>query len=247
MDKLKKWAYNELVSRVEKIKDNGLRLGQNYFNELNNFDPRMAKKIKGTEFDPFYDDFKIEKFLDHIKNKFYVVNSQFNGYKIFNFEQDTLFYTSDREQVKRVVEKLRETGEIIEEPITDFKPKLLLIRERDWNYHYLIREESDLNECAWTYFKDNISCSKSYNFEEWKVTKPLDYDQKFVDSAPESMKKKLQSKLDSNIKEIKSDNQHNNLVRFLKKKIDKEIKSGCYALLREFNIEYELEDFLNIK
>ena len=43
-----------------------LRKGQAYFNYLYQLHPDVADEIRGTEFDPFYNDSRIEKFLNKI-------------------------------------------------------------------------------------------------------------------------------------------------------------------------------------
>lgn len=42
----------------------GLRLGQVLFNELYGFNTAVANEIRGTEFDPFYQDVRIDSFLE---------------------------------------------------------------------------------------------------------------------------------------------------------------------------------------
>ena len=42
------------------------RRGQNWFNTLRNLHPNLAREIVGTEADPFYDDNKVELFLDWV-------------------------------------------------------------------------------------------------------------------------------------------------------------------------------------
>ena len=44
-----------------------LRSGQVAFNELFRTDPEIANLIRGTEFDPFYDDEKLEAFYEKVK------------------------------------------------------------------------------------------------------------------------------------------------------------------------------------
>lgn len=43
-----------------------IRPGQQAFNLLMATDPALAEAIRGTEFDPFYDDRRIESFLGRI-------------------------------------------------------------------------------------------------------------------------------------------------------------------------------------
>ena len=42
------------------------RKGQAYFNYLYQLHPDVADEIRGTEYDPFYNDSRIEKFLNKI-------------------------------------------------------------------------------------------------------------------------------------------------------------------------------------
>jgi hypothetical protein len=43
-----------------------LRIGQKAFNDLYESNPAIADKIRGTEFDPFYDDSRMKLFLDRV-------------------------------------------------------------------------------------------------------------------------------------------------------------------------------------
>ena len=43
-----------------------LRLGQIAFNELYATEPTIANLIRGSEFDPFYDDEKLEAFYEKV-------------------------------------------------------------------------------------------------------------------------------------------------------------------------------------
>lgn len=45
-----------------------LRKGQWLFNELSKMYPSFANTIRGTEYDPFYDDNRINKFINYIYN-----------------------------------------------------------------------------------------------------------------------------------------------------------------------------------
>ena len=45
------------------------RIGQTYFNVLLDFYPNIAEEVRGTEFDPFYQDGQIEKFLAFVCEK----------------------------------------------------------------------------------------------------------------------------------------------------------------------------------
>jgi hypothetical protein len=45
----------------------GLRAGQVAFNELYATDPATADSIRGSEFDPFYDDSKLGAFYEKVK------------------------------------------------------------------------------------------------------------------------------------------------------------------------------------
>jgi hypothetical protein len=44
----------------------GLRLGQVLFNQLYNENTAVANEIRGTEFDPFYQDVRIDSFLERV-------------------------------------------------------------------------------------------------------------------------------------------------------------------------------------
>ncbi|MFM7088918.1 MAG: hypothetical protein ACKOW9_05325 [Candidatus Paceibacterota bacterium] len=44
-----------------------LREGQKAFNELYQTDPEIAKLLTGTEFDPFYDDSRLSKFNEKVR------------------------------------------------------------------------------------------------------------------------------------------------------------------------------------
>lgn len=45
----------------------GQRQGQYAFNKLYEMNPTIASKIRGTEFDPFYNDSRISLFLDEVE------------------------------------------------------------------------------------------------------------------------------------------------------------------------------------
>jgi hypothetical protein len=49
-------TYNEFLFQVIRTlpNDGETRLGQHYFNTLNETRPELAKKIRGTKLDPFY-------------------------------------------------------------------------------------------------------------------------------------------------------------------------------------------------
>lgn len=44
-----------------------LRAGQRAFNDLARSDPQTAERIRGTEFDPFYDDTRLPAFRRRIR------------------------------------------------------------------------------------------------------------------------------------------------------------------------------------
>jgi hypothetical protein len=45
---------------------NDWRAGQTYFNTLYDMDPECADMIRGTRFDPFYDDSRIPAFMEEV-------------------------------------------------------------------------------------------------------------------------------------------------------------------------------------
>jgi len=53
---------NSKVRTIDKMETNKLRVGQKAFNDFAEKYPELDEKITGTEFDPFYDDSKIESF-----------------------------------------------------------------------------------------------------------------------------------------------------------------------------------------
>jgi hypothetical protein len=53
---------NSKASTIKKMETNKLRVGQKAFNDFAEKYPELVEKITGTEFDPFYDDSKIESF-----------------------------------------------------------------------------------------------------------------------------------------------------------------------------------------
>ena len=46
-----------------------LRLGQQLFNNLYDINPELANNIRGTKYDPFYNDDVIPEFLKYIQNE----------------------------------------------------------------------------------------------------------------------------------------------------------------------------------
>lgn len=55
------------VTRRVFASDDDLRVGQTMFNLLQEMNPELADAIRGTPFDPFYDDGKIALFLTHFR------------------------------------------------------------------------------------------------------------------------------------------------------------------------------------
>ncbi len=53
---------NSKVGTMKNMETNKLRVGQKAFNDFAEKYPELVEKITGTEFDPFYDDSKIESF-----------------------------------------------------------------------------------------------------------------------------------------------------------------------------------------
>jgi len=61
------------LDRVQEVYDEHypvLRLGQTYYNVLWDFAPNLAKKITGTENDPFYSDEIILEFVKYVQDNF---------------------------------------------------------------------------------------------------------------------------------------------------------------------------------
>lgn len=56
----------ELFRKTMKMSNEHWRYGQTLFNALYELDSEMANKIRATEHDPFYDDGKVDKFLDYL-------------------------------------------------------------------------------------------------------------------------------------------------------------------------------------
>jgi hypothetical protein len=64
--KLTKQQVDNLKEKVESSERLYVRKGQMYFNELYNMNPQLADSIRSSEYDPFYDDSRIDKFLNKI-------------------------------------------------------------------------------------------------------------------------------------------------------------------------------------
>lgn len=64
--KLTKQQLDNLIKKVENSERLYVRKGQMYFNELYNMNPQLADSIRSSSCDPFYDDSRIEKFLNKI-------------------------------------------------------------------------------------------------------------------------------------------------------------------------------------
>ena len=64
--KLSKQQIDILKAKVENEDHTHIRKGQMYFNELYKINPQLADSIRSSSFDPFYDDDKIERFLNKI-------------------------------------------------------------------------------------------------------------------------------------------------------------------------------------
>ena len=67
LEKPTKHEIETILERSEN-RDKFLRKGQWLFNELYKMYPNFANSIRGTEFDPFYDDNRINKFINYISN-----------------------------------------------------------------------------------------------------------------------------------------------------------------------------------
>ena len=64
--KLTKQQIDSLKEKVENSERLYVRKGQMYFNELYNMNSQLADSIRSSEYDPFYDDSRINKFLNKI-------------------------------------------------------------------------------------------------------------------------------------------------------------------------------------
>jgi hypothetical protein len=71
MEKLNNSQIIELIELSNEIGTNKpfLREGQCLFNTLYQLYPELADSLRGTEFDPFYNDKIIDKFLKYISKK----------------------------------------------------------------------------------------------------------------------------------------------------------------------------------
>lgn len=58
--------FSELLKSMSGYKDSRLRRGQFMFNTLYRRYPAIANRINGTEFDPFYVDERIPKFIAYL-------------------------------------------------------------------------------------------------------------------------------------------------------------------------------------
>lgn len=56
----------DYVLDSESGKNRYTRVGQEMFNRLHQREPALAKTIRGTELDPFYDDSKVPKFIEYL-------------------------------------------------------------------------------------------------------------------------------------------------------------------------------------
>ena len=68
MEKLDNFELVEYVKMVENIQEDqkNWRKGQTYFNVLWDMYPELADSLRGTEYDPFYRDDVVDKFLKFI-------------------------------------------------------------------------------------------------------------------------------------------------------------------------------------
>jgi len=60
--------FNEMVQLQGSMmrSKNDYRQGQAYFNALEEVDSNLAEKVRGTRLDPFYNDDRIDLFLDYV-------------------------------------------------------------------------------------------------------------------------------------------------------------------------------------
>lgn len=58
--------FNIIMSRYLDYMKKGLRKGQSIYNASHDMFPAFTKELNGTEFDCFYDDAKVDIFLDKL-------------------------------------------------------------------------------------------------------------------------------------------------------------------------------------
>jgi hypothetical protein len=155
-----------------------------------------------------------------------------------------IFHSSDREQTKRMFELIKAGKEPNEEPETNFSPRLLIIKEKHYDYHFFVTDVNHLNQVCFEYLKSiQTGCSpyRKYDLQEEKIT------QQYIDDCPdERLKNELQSKLDSTIKYNKEMERHNKIVELLNKRVEEDDNSCCYEILGELESGYiELTNFDN--
>jgi len=162
-----------------------------------------------------------------------------------------IFHTSCREQAKAVFETIEENDSEFPEPKTDWIPKVLVIKEKHGDQHFLIKKVGDLNDVAYNYIKANHEGAYS-QFTKWDVPTDLviiDKDIIKVCPSPEA-RKVMTDQNTSNQRNLKSYSEHNALIDEVDALMAKDSTKGAYTLLHELEFLYsycDLETFGNLR
>jgi hypothetical protein len=166
-----------------------------------------------------------------INNDTYFIRSKPDGFGyqiIRRSDYKCIFYTSSKEQVKRVFENLDENLKIDEKPEENFIPQLLRIKTKHYNYNYLVRNSEELDEISLHFLKRIIP-----NFSEWEENEPtltLEYIEQCQD---ETIKEELKIKYNQQLKFLEESKIFNNFLKKAKNKIEKNITKNAYYFIRD--------------
>lgn len=162
--------------------------------------------------------------------------------------RQVVYITSDTDQAKMALKAFNENSDLYKDfdelykmglmPKTDFEPRLLIINNRYYTHHYLVKNISEVDNVAFFYAIENQD-----NLREWdEIEQVLTMD--FINSCPDdSFKAELLRKYNS----VENDNhrikEHNTLVRNILNKINNSDKTDFYGLYCEYCEDFELIDF----
>lgn len=155
-----------------------------------------------------------------------------NGYK-------TLFHTSDKEQALGFLKDIEENHSDFPTPKTDWKPRLLIIKQKHFDLHYLVKSLENLNEISFKFIEDfssNVNLSKRemgdlYNEE---------INSECINMCNNEKIRKEMELINDNVKKIKKEViRYNRLIDEIQKKIDDRDIKGSYDLLSECEFMYD--------
>jgi len=164
--------------------------------------------------------------------------------------RQVVYTTSDVEQAKSALKAFNENPDLYNDfdelyklglmPKTEFEPKLLIINNKYYTSHYLVKNTNDIDDVVFNYAIEHQD-----DLREWSETEQvLTID--FIKSCPDdSFKTELLRKYNS----VENDNhrikERNTLVRNILNKINNSDKTDFFVFYRQYCENFELIDFNN--